>query len=185
MLRFHGADTAEVPSGMDQLFENNLLERSLGFRLGLELLAKLLERGTVFLRDDGVLGSESMRAGVLRRLALSFFSARSGTELGIGGVCDLAGCRHVERSFAKFKFQSDCSGRLNELERWRERMLWGREEIEAGGCREWGLCRLPAETRQSGDKIKVLVAGYKRGVVLAGEGGNPNVVLWDRVAGAF
>jgi hypothetical protein len=32
----------------------------------------------------------------LGRLMLSFFSARSGTELGVGGVRDLAGCRHVE-----------------------------------------------------------------------------------------
>jgi hypothetical protein len=52
----------------------------------------------------------------LRGLALSFFSARSGAELGVGGVRDLAGSRHVEWSFCGFKFRSDCSRRLGGLE---------------------------------------------------------------------
>ena len=50
---------------MDQLFENNLLERALGVGLGMELRAKLLERGTALIGDDGVLGGESVGAGVL------------------------------------------------------------------------------------------------------------------------
>ena len=50
---------------MDQLFENNLLEGTLRFGLGMELRAKLMERGTVFIGDDGVLGGERMGAGVL------------------------------------------------------------------------------------------------------------------------
>ena len=84
---------------MNELFENNSLERALGFGLGLELRAKLMERGTVLIGDDGVLGGESVRAGILRRPALSFFSARSGAELSVGGVRNLAGCRHVEGPF--------------------------------------------------------------------------------------
>src|ERR1035438_8998261 len=101
---------------MDQLFENNLLEGALGFGLGMELRAKLMERSTVFLGDDGVLGGERVGAGVLRGLALPFFGARSGTELGVGGVRDLAGSRHVEWSFCGFKFRSDCRWRLGGLE---------------------------------------------------------------------
>ena len=50
---------------MEQLFENNLLEGALGFGLGMELRAKLMERGTVFIGDDGVLGGESVGTGVL------------------------------------------------------------------------------------------------------------------------
>jgi hypothetical protein len=72
---------------------------AVGFDLGTELLAKLVECGTVFIGDDGVLGRESVGAGVSRRLALSSFRARSGAELGVGGVRDLAGSRHIERSF--------------------------------------------------------------------------------------
>src|ERR1700724_2622125 len=101
---------------MDQLFKNNLLDRALGFALGQELRAKLIERSTVFIGDDGVLGGESVGAGVLRRLALAFFSARSGTELGVGGVRDLARSRHVEGSFLWIEFRSDCSRRRGELE---------------------------------------------------------------------
>ena len=88
---------------MDQLFKDNLLEGALRFGLGMELRAKLMERGTVFLGDDGVLGGESMGAGVLRGLALSFAGARSGAELGVGGVRDLAGSRHVEWSFLRIQ----------------------------------------------------------------------------------
>src|ERR1700693_5051615 len=121
---------------MDHLFENNVLERALGFGLGQELRAKLIERSTIFIGDDGVLGGESVGASVLRGLALSFFSARSGTELGVGGVRDLARSRHVERSFLWIEFRSDCSRRRVELEGWRERMLRRREEIGAGGRRD-------------------------------------------------
>jgi hypothetical protein len=88
---------------MEQLFENNLLECALRLGLGVELRAKLIERRTVSIGNDGVLGGESVGAGVLRRLALSFFSARSGTEMGVGGVRDLAGCRHVEWSFSRIQ----------------------------------------------------------------------------------
>ena len=50
---------------MDQLFKDNLLEGALRFGLGMELRAKLMERGTVFIGDDGVLGGESVGTGVL------------------------------------------------------------------------------------------------------------------------
>ncbi len=44
-------------------------------------------------------------------------------------------------------------------------MLRRNEEIGAGGSGEWGLRRLPVETRQAGDKIEMLVAGDERGVM--------------------
>jgi hypothetical protein len=43
-------------------------------------------------------------------------------------------------------------------------MLRRSEEIRAGGSGEWGLRRLPVETRQAGDKIEMLVAGEERGL---------------------
>jgi hypothetical protein len=120
----------------------------LRFGLGMELRAKLIERGTVFIGDDGVLGGESVSAGVLRRLALPFFGARSGTELGVGGVCDLAGCRHIEWSFLWIEFRSDCSWRLGG---WR------------GGWSAccWGVRRLRRADAVNG-VLEVLLTVYKR-----------------------
>jgi hypothetical protein len=124
------------------------LERALGFDLGVELGAKSIERGTVFLGDDGVLGGERVGSGVLRRLALAFFGARSGAELGVAGVRDLAGWRHVEGPFLWNEFRSDFSRRRGELEGWRS--------VSCGGARRLGRAGavnvLPGETRQAGDE---------------------------------
>jgi hypothetical protein len=105
---------------MEQLLENNLLEGALGFGLGLELGAKLVEDGAVFIRDDGVVGGESVGAGVLSGLALAFFGTRSGTELGVGGDSELAGWRHGEGPFLWNEFWGDFSWRAGGLEVARE-----------------------------------------------------------------
>ena len=64
-------------------------------------------------------------------------------------------------------------------------MLWRSEEIGVGECGEWKLWRLPVETRQAGDKIKLLVAGDERRIVLACQGRDPDVIFWYRVTAAF
>jgi hypothetical protein len=64
-------------------------------------------------------------------------------------------------------------------------MLWRSEEIGAGGCGEPGLRRLPVETLQAGDKIKMLVACDERGIVLARQGRDPDVIFRYRVTAAL
>jgi hypothetical protein len=72
-------------------------------------------------------------AGVLRGLALAFVGARSGTELGIGGVGELAGWRHGEGPFFVDSGSGAILAGVPVGWRWGEAKLWRGGEIGGGG----------------------------------------------------
>ena len=88
---FHAANAAQIPGGGEEFFKDDFLERALRASLGVELRAEFFEVVTLVVRDQRMLASEAVTTSVLGRAGFTFFGARSGAELGVGGVGQLAG----------------------------------------------------------------------------------------------
>jgi len=88
-LGFHAANPEQVPGGGYQFIEHGLLQRAARVDFGLVIGAERFEFFAVLEGNEDLGGGEAVLARVLGGLSFAGFSARSGAELGVGGVCDL------------------------------------------------------------------------------------------------